>query len=85
MPKSAHARCQKGGIPEETKIGRSITPFQNESTEGKLKKKARRKRKKEKEEGRKKTVKRRARRARPTLNTQALTPDRPPQAEITGI
>ena len=34
--------------------------------------------------GREKTEKRRARRARPTLYTQALTPDRPPPAEITG-
>ena len=32
----------------------------------------------------KKTRKTRAGRARPTLYTQALTPDRPPQAEITG-
>ena len=32
----------------------------------------------------KKTRKKRAGRARPTLYTQALTPDRPPQAEITG-
>ena len=34
---SAHACCQKGGVPEEAEIGRAITPFQNESTEGKLK------------------------------------------------
>ena len=24
---SAHARCQKGGVPEEAEIGRTITPF----------------------------------------------------------
>ena len=24
---SEHARCQKGGVPEEAKIGRTITPF----------------------------------------------------------
>ena len=30
-------RCQKGGVPEEAEIGRTATPFQNESTEGKLK------------------------------------------------
>ena len=41
--------------------------------------------KKEKGQGRKKTERRVARRARPTLYTQALAPDRPPQAEITGI
>ena len=40
------------------------------------------KKEKEKGQGRKKTEKRRAR--RPTLYTQALPPDRPPQAEITG-
>ena len=34
---SAHARCQKGGVPEEAEIGRTHTPFKNESTEGKLK------------------------------------------------
>ena len=32
----------------------------------------------------KRTRKKRARRPRPTFYTQALTPDRPPQAEITG-
>ena len=34
---SAHARRQKGGVPEAAEIGRTPTPFQNESTEGKLK------------------------------------------------
>ena len=34
---SAHARRQKGGVPEEAEIGRTPIPFQNESTEGKLK------------------------------------------------
>ena len=24
---SAHTRCQKGGVPEEAEIGRTITPF----------------------------------------------------------
>ena len=24
---SAHARCQKGGVPEEAEIGRTTTPF----------------------------------------------------------
>ena len=33
---SAHARRQKGGVPEEAEIGRTSIPFQNESTEGKL-------------------------------------------------
>ena len=35
---SAHARCQKGGVPEAAEIERTLIPFQNESTEGKLKK-----------------------------------------------
>ena len=34
---SAHARCQKGGVPEEVEIGRTRTPFKNESTEANLK------------------------------------------------
>ena len=34
---SAHARRQKGGVPEAAEIGRTIIPFPNESTEGKLK------------------------------------------------
>ena len=34
---SAHARRQKGGVPEAAEIGRTLIPFQNESTEGKLK------------------------------------------------
>ena len=34
---SAHARRQKGGVPEAAEIGRTHIPFQNESTEGKLK------------------------------------------------
>ena len=29
--------AKKGGVPEEAEIGRTSTPFQNESTEGKLK------------------------------------------------
>ena len=33
---SAHARRQKGGVPEDAEIGRTSIPFQNESTEGKL-------------------------------------------------
>ena len=37
---SAHARRQKGGVPEAAEIGRTHIPFQNESTEGKLKNKS---------------------------------------------
>ena len=37
---SAHARRQKGGVPEAAEIGRTLIPFQNESTEGKLKNKS---------------------------------------------
>ena len=37
---SAHARRQKGGVPEAAEIGRTRTPFQNESTDGKLKNKS---------------------------------------------
>ena len=37
---SAHARCQKEEIPEAAEIGRTLIPFQNESTEGKLKNKS---------------------------------------------
>ncbi len=37
---SAHARRQKGGVPAAAEIGRTPIPFQNESTEGKLKNKS---------------------------------------------
>ena len=37
---SAHARRQKGEVPEAAEIGRTPIPFQNESTEGKLKNKS---------------------------------------------
>ena len=40
---SAHARRQKGEVPEEAEIGRTLTPFKNESTEGKLKNNAKNK------------------------------------------
>ena len=40
---SAHARRQKGGVPEAAEIGRTPIPFQNESTEGKLKNKSKNK------------------------------------------
>ena len=34
---SAHEHRQKGGVPEDAEIGRTRTPFYNESTEGKSK------------------------------------------------
>ena len=37
---STHARRQKGEVPEAAEIGRTLIPFQNESTEGKLKNKS---------------------------------------------
>ena len=37
---SAHARRQKGGVPEAAEIGRTPIPFRNESTKGKLKNKS---------------------------------------------
>ena len=40
---SAHARRQKGGVPEAAEIGRTPIPFQHESTEGKLKNKSKNK------------------------------------------
>ena len=87
MGNSAHARCQKGGVPE-AEIYLQLIHFEKVSYYSQLRRGRREKiskKEKEKGQGRKKTEKRRARRARPTLYTQALTPSRPPQAEITGI
>ena len=84
---SAHARCQKGGVPEEAEIYLQLIHFKKVWYYGQFQRGRREKiskKEKEKGQGRKKTEKRGARRARPTLYTQALTPDRPPQAEISG-
>ena len=80
--------AKKDGVPEEAEIYLQLIDFTKVWYYGQFRRGRREKiskKEKEKGQGRKKTEKRRARRAMSPLCTQALTPDRPPPAEITGI
>ena len=86
---SAHARCQKGGVPEEAEIYLRLIHFKKVWYYGQFRRGRREKlSKKEKEKGKKtrkkEDGKEESRKSKATLTHSGLTPDRPPPAEITG-